>query len=242
MSKTQEKRCKEIGVSRRTLNTWKAKGANVDDDLKLANFLANQRINRTEVKNWMRSVFNRVEKEIVEGTRPMPKPKPSTTVAPKKEAENTEANSIEPTKEAENRSLEQIREYYAKCLSVATTINDRDSIKYWNDLLIKVDESIRKSQAHAAKGELLSRGEVERILRAVAWSGNACIDKFSKQIAQRLSDKKPAEVHRILKPTLVALTLFEAMKRVAKCPGEVNLPEWAVECFATEEKQYVKTK
>lgn len=149
----------------------------------------------------------------------------------------------------EQKSLEEMAEYYSRQLNAATSAErvDREDVKFWNDLLLKTDESIRRSEAHAKKlgvdkGELLSRGEVERILRAVAWAGNACCDKFSKQIAQRLSDKKPAEVHRILKPTLTALTLFEAMKRVAKTPGDVNLPEWCVECFATEEKQYVKGK
>ena len=68
------------------------------------------------------------------------------------------------------------------------------------------------------------------------------IDKYSKQIAQRLSNKTPAEVHKVLKPTLVALTLFEAMKKVAKCPGEINLPQWVIDCFATEEKLYIKKK
>ncbi len=148
----------------------------------------------------------------------------------------------------EEKSLEQMAEYYSRQLNAATSAEnvDREDVKFWNDLLLKTDESIRRSEAHAKKlgvdkGELLSRGEVERILRAVAWSGNACIDKFSKQIAQRLSDKKPDEVHRILKPTLTALTLFEAMKRVTKTPGEVNLPEWVTACFATEERQYLKT-
>lgn len=151
--------------------------------------------------------------------------------------------------DAADISLEAARDFYSRELNAAmqAKVKDSESIKLWTDLLIKSEKCIRESEAHAKKlgvdkGELLSRGEVERILRAVAWSGNACLDKFSKQIAQRLSDKKPAAVHKILKPTLVALTLFEAMKRVAKCPGEVNLPEWCVECFATEEKQYVKKK
>jgi len=149
--------------------------------------------------------------------------------------------------DASDISLEAARDFYSRELNAAmkAKVKDSESIKLWTDLLIKSEKCIRESEAHAKKlgldkGELLSRGEVERILRAVAWSGNACIDKFSKQIAQRLSDKKPAEVHRILKPTLTALTLFEAMKRVTKTPGEVNLPEWVTACFATEEKQYLK--
>ena len=160
-----------------------------------------------------------------------------------------QSDDIKLTETAERRSLEDMRDYYSAQLDAATksSVVDHERIKFWNDLLLKADESIRKSQAHEKKlgieqGELLQRTEVERILCNVAWTGNSCIDKYSKQIAQRLSNKTPAEVHKVLKPTLVALTLFEAMKKVAKCPGEINLPQWVIDCFATEEKLYIKKK
>jgi len=160
-----------------------------------------------------------------------------------------ESDDIKMVETAERRSLEDMRDYYSAQLDAATksSVVDHERIKFWNDLLLKADESIRKSQAHEKKlgieqGELLQRTEVERILCNVAWTGNSCIDKYSKQIAQRLSNKTPAEVHKVLKPTLVALTLFEAMKKVAKCPGEINLPQWVIDCFATEEKLYIKKK
>ena len=160
-----------------------------------------------------------------------------------------ESDDIKMVETAERRSLEDMRDYYSAQLDAATksSVVDHERIKFWNDLLLKADESIRKSQAHEKKlgieqGELLQRTEVERILCNVAWTGNSCIDKYSKQIAQRLSNKTPAEVHKVLKPTLVALTLFEAMKKVAKCPGNINLPQWVIDCFATEEKLYIKKK
>ena len=144
------------------------------------------------------------------------------------------------------KSLEEMRDYYSAQLDAATRPGQvaHEEIKFWNDLLLKADESIRKSQAHEKKlgiekGELLSKPEVERILKSMFWAGNSCCDKFAKQIAQRLSDKKPAEIYDILAPTLTALTLFEGMKRVAKTPGDVNLPDWVIECSKTEEKQYL---
>ena len=164
-------------------------------------------------------------------------------------AKELQPDDIKLAETAERRSLEDMRDYYSAQLDAATksSVVDHDRIKFWNDLLLKADESIRKSQAHEKKlgieqGELLQRTEVERILCNVAWTGNSCIDKYSKQIAQRLSNKTPAEVHKVLKPTLVALTLFEAMKKVAKCPGDINLPQWVIDCFATEEKLYIKKK
>tara|TARA_R110000765_G_scaffold323837_1_gene415439 strand:- start:12 stop:521 length:510 start_codon:yes stop_codon:yes gene_type:complete len=147
--------------------------------------------------------------------------------------------------ESADKTAEDLRDEYFAELRESKSEGDQEREKISLDAFLKIDKQIRDSEAHAKKigidkGELLSRGEVERILRAMFWAGNACCDKFSKQIAQRLSDKKPAEVHKILKPTLTALTLFEGLKRVAKTPGDVNLPEWVIECSRTEEKQYLK--
>jgi hypothetical protein len=147
------------------------------------------------------------------------------------------------------RSLEEMRDYYSMQLDAASKAEhlDREEVKFWNDLLLKADESLRRSEAHSKRlgldsGEILSRGEVERILRAMFWGGNACCDKFSKQIAQRLSNKPPAEVHKILKPTMTALTMFEPLTRLSKVPGDINLPQWVVECARTEEKLYLKPR
>ena len=145
----------------------------------------------------------------------------------------------------EIKSADELRDEYFIELQEAKAAGDDAREKIALDAYLKIDKQIRESEAHNKKlgldrGEVLPRSEVERILRAMFWAGNACCDKFSKQIAQRLSDKKPAEVHKILKPTLTALTLFEGLKRVAKTPGDVNLPEWVIECSRTEETQYLK--
>ena len=157
--------------------------------------------------------------------------KPATTAAP-------------PT--GETRSLEQMRDYYRDQLDAVTQSDhiNTESIKFWNDLLLKTDESIRRSEAHAKKlgidkGELLSRSEVERIFRAMLWAGNACCDKFAKQIAQRLSNKPPEEIYEMLAPMLTACTLFEGMRKITKPPGECNVPEWLVDCVNQEESQYL---
>ena len=223
---TGDETAADLGTTRLNINRWKKLGAPFEGtNADLYKWMVDHDIQAAE--EW-RKAFR--------ADNPGKFPK-------KKAAKKKAAKSVE----AEIKSAEQLRDEYLSELQIAKEAGDDSREKVALNAYLKIDKQIRESEAHAKKlgidrGEMLSRGEVERILRAVAWSGNACIDKFSKQIAQRLSDKKPAEVHRILKPTLVALTLFEAMKRVAKTPGEVNLPEWCVECFATEEKQYVKTK
>jgi len=154
---------------------------------------------------------------------------------------------IDAIETGKKKSLEEMRDYYASNLDRATRAEsvDRESVKFWNDLLLKADESIRKSEAHAKKlgidrGELLSREEVERIIKSMVWAGNACCDKFAQQIAQKLSGKPPAEIYEILAPNLVSSSLFEAIKKVAKTPGDVNLPQWLIDCFLNEEDQYIE--
>jgi len=150
-------------------------------------------------------------------------------------------------KAEDQRSLEEMRDYYAEQLDEATSssITDHETIKFWNDLWLKADESIRRSQAHERKlgleqGETLPKAQVEEMLKNVIWAGNACCNNFSKQIAQSLSGKTPAEVHKILKPNLLALLIFEGFDRLAKVPGEINTPQWVIDCVKTEEQLYLK--
>lgn len=146
---------------------------------------------------------------------------------------------------AEIKTAEQLRDEYLAELNSAKDDGNDDREKVALNAYLKIDKQIREAEAHAKKlgidkGEVLSRGEVERILRAMFWAGNALCGKYAKQIAQRLSGKEPADIYKILAPTLTALTLFEGMKRLSKCPGDVNLPEWVVECAKTERQQYLK--
>ena len=130
-------------------------------------------------------------------------------------------------------------------LQEAREVGDDAREKIALEYFLKIDKQIRDQEAHNKKlgldsGETLPRNEVERLLTVWIHGGNACCDKYSKQIAQRLSNKKPAEVHKILKPTLTALLVFEGLKRMAKVPGDVNLPQWFIDCVQTERKFYLK--
>jgi hypothetical protein len=145
------------------------------------------------------------------------------------------------------KSLEEVRDYYNSqlCTAVESKTPDHETIKFWNDLLIKTEKCLREAQAHEKKlgiekGEMLARSEVERILENICWAGNASCDKFGKQIAERLSNKGPADIYRILAPLLTALMIFEPVRKLKTAPGNINLPEWVIECFETERKQYLK--
>ena len=148
-------------------------------------------------------------------------------------------------KKTATKSAEQLRDEYFTELQEAKDAGDDAREKITLDAYLKIDKQIREQEAHNKKlgldsGETLPRPEVERILKNWIWGGNACCDKYSKQIAQRLSNKPPAEVHKILKPMLTGLLVFEGLKRMAKVPGEINLPQWFIDCVQTERKFYLK--
>ena len=72
-------------------------------------------------------------------------------------------------KAEEQRNLEEMRDYYAEQLDDATSSGhtDHEEIKFWNDLWLKADESIRRSQAHERKlgleqGETLPKAQVNK--------------------------------------------------------------------------------
>ena len=142
-------------------------------------------------------------------------------------------------------SAEGFRDHYQKMLEEATATNDQDQVKFWSELFLKQDESIRRSEAHAAKlgidnGTTLPRAEVERILRAVFYAGNACVNSNMTMIAQHVSGLNTAEdVYNSLKPAIVGGRLFSGFDKVANIKGAPALPDWVLDCAKTEAKQYL---
>ena len=96
------------------------------------------------------------------------------------------------------KSLEEVREYFNEQLIIATetTTPDHETIKFWNDLLIKAEKCLREAQAHEKKlgiekGEMLARAEVERILENICWAGNASCDKFGQTDCRAIEQQRP---------------------------------------------------
>ncbi|MGB2010562.1 MAG: hypothetical protein ACPIG6_06305 [Akkermansiaceae bacterium] len=148
-------------------------------------------------------------------------------------------------KKLELKSAEELmQEYYAEVLH-AREIGDDAREKIALDAYLKIEKQIREQEAHAKKlgidkGEMLPKSEVIRILRALIWAGNACCHKYAKQIAQRLSEKSPAEVYKALAPILCNGMIFEGLKKITKPPGEVNVPQYVVDCFTDEREHYLR--
>ena len=218
---TESEAAKEFGVTRDTIVRWKKMKAPLDGkDVDVYQWMVNSKI--TGGKDWKRAFREANPGKFLK----------------KKTVKKT-------AKKIATKTAEQLRDEYFVELQEAKNAGDDAREKIALDAYLKIDKQIREQEAHNKKlgldsGETLPRPEVERILKNWIWGGNACCDKYSKQIAQRLSNKPPAEVHKILKPMLTGLLVFEGLKRMAKVPGEINLPQWFIDCVQTERKFYLK--
>jgi len=149
--------------------------------------------------------------------------------------------------EAEDRkTLEDFRDYYVEQLNVATKADLADEVKHWNDLLLKAEKCIRESEAHIKKlgiekGEMMPREDIERILAAVVYAGNACVRAQIKEIAEVLAaESSPAKIYEILAPAILGGRIFEGFKALTKSDSQVRLPVWVISCVQSEGENYLE--
>lgn len=143
------------------------------------------------------------------------------------------------------KTAKDFRDHYREKLDEAVLANNTEMIKFWNEHYLKIDESIRKTELHAKKlgledGTTLSRAEIERILRAIFYAGNACIQGVLTNLCERLVGfDNPGDLCHALKPAIVGGRLFSGFDKVMNTPGAPGLPEWVVECVKLEANQYL---
>ena len=221
---TQTKIADYFETNQRAVSYWKRDGCKLDpfDTLEVCRWL---RMNRRMKPDLKRRVVE-IEKE--HAIEQMPE-------------------KIETPKTVEDRkTLEQFRDYFAGQLNIATAANLADEVKHWTDLLHKAEKCIRESQAHERKlgleqGETIQREEVERIMKAVIYAGNACVRNQLKEICQVLaSESNPNAIYQKLAPATLGGRLFEGFKAVMKSPSKVQLPEWIVDVMQSEGENYLK--
>jgi len=208
---------KEYHTCTKTINRWKKANAPLDNDEALNLWVINQKIVPNEFIKWqIKKGFTQIDKTTDEDIG------------------------------EEFESQEKLRDFYFKKLSKAAKRNDQNQIKYWNDLLLKTDKSLRELQAHQKKlniesGEAIAREEAERIIRAMIYGGNACIRAQIKEIAEVLAaEDSPAKIYQILSPAILGGRIFEGLKVLIKSDSQVNLPIWVVECFQSEGENYLQ--
>ena len=221
MSKlTQQQIADTFGIGQKMVSRWKQQGAPMDDIQALCKWL---RLNRQRMPKELKAGIERVEKQ-------------------------TSKNVIQKiVVEAEDRkTLEDFRDYYVEQLNVATKADLADEVKHWNDLLLKAEKCIRESEAHIKKlgiekGEMMPREDIERILAAVVYAGNACVRAQIKEIAEVLAaESSPAKIYEILAPAILGGRIFEGFKALSKSESLVKLPAWVISCVQSEGENYLE--
>lgn len=214
--KTHQHYAEDFGVSERTFRTWLKQGAPYQNEAKMITWLNAQQRKTPAVRAWLKA----------RGVKPVPK-----------------KSAI--LKKIKAKTAEDFRDHYQKMLEQATDSNDQDQVKFWSDLFLKQDESIRRSEAHAAKlgidnGTTLPRAEVERIFRAVMYAGNACVNSNMTMLCQHIAGlSEPADIYNMLKPAVVGGRLFSGFGKVANIKGAPALPDWVIDAVRMEAKQYL---
>ena len=221
-NKTQQQYADDWGVTLKAWNGWKSDGAPVGNEKKLAYWLRNkQRLNK------------RTREKMAE----------VGVVAKSKSRRKQVAAKIE----KESKTAEDFRDHYKAQLDkcIQDPGGDPTEVKFWSELFLKQDESIRRSEIHAAKlgidnGTTLPRAEVERILRATFYAGNACVNSSLTMICEHIAGMDdPAQIYDTLKPAIVGGRLFSGFDRVENIKGAPSLPDWVIECVRLEAKQYI---
>ena len=217
---TQQQIADTFGIGQKMVSRWKQQGAPMDDIQALCKWL---RLNRERMPKELKAGIERVEKQ-------------------------TSKNVIQKiVVEAEDRkTLEDFRDYYVEQLNVATKADLADEVKHWNDLLLKAEKCIRESEAHIKKlgiekGEMMPREDIERILAAVVYAGNACVRAQIKEIAEVLAaESSPAKIYEILAPAILGGRIFEGFKALSKSESLVKLPAWVISCVQSEGENYLE--
>ena len=222
MSKlTQQQIADTFGVGQKMVSRWNQQGAPMTDLLALCKWL---RLNRQRMPKELKQGIERIEQQA--GKNVIQKSTPDAL--------------------SDRKTLEDFRDYYVEQLNIATQASQPDEVKHWNDLLLKTEKCIRESEAHIKKlgiekGEMMPREEIERIIRAMIYGGNACVRAQIKEIAEVLAaESSPAEIYEMLSPAILGGRIFEGLKVLTKSESQVRLPMWVVECFQSEGENYLQ--
>lgn len=151
-----------------------------------------------------------------------------------------------PRAKSKAKTAEELRDEYFAELQTAKDAMDEEREKVALNAYLKIDKQIREAEAHAKKlgldrGEMLSRDEVCRIIRASTYAGNACIEGILEQVSEKVSAMDtPEQVYNFLKPIILGGRLFAGFSKVRKTPGEINVPDWLCDTWQDSADDYLK--
>ena len=136
---------------------------------------------------------------------------------------------------------EQRLDFYRTKLAEASNIGDARHIKLYGELHLKTSDSIRRNEIHAQKvglkdGDVITRADCERYMRAAFYAGNACVNSSLTMICEHVAGMSdPAQIYDCLKPAFVGGRVFSGFDRIK----QLDVPQWFIDCAKDDAKQYL---
>lgn len=234
--RSQQKTSELFHVAQRTVSQWKKAGAPVyGEPSELAHWIAcNINIKAPDLRA---SVERFTSGAAGFGKEQVEEPAPKVRMDPDK---------LKTPKTAEQQAfLEEHRDFAGAQLQIARKLKKIQDVKFWSAELIKAEKCIREAEAHAKKlgidrGEMLAREEVERIIRATMFAGNACVAGICKELAKMLSSMDdPGQIYDFLRANILGAKIFEGFSKVSKAEGPTLIPGWFIDAVQSEGEQYL---
>ena len=223
-------------VDRRSVQRWLKAGLPVDNPAEMARFIL-------AMKRPADGPRGKAEEILLLERKGAAAPPPAK--AKSAEAESLPANTPEPAPRPDPLSEEEIEgaavdlERASKVtfirLSRAIDQGDQSSIRFWNGEFIRLQKAIREEQMHARKmgldeGQLLSKGEVCRLMWALAfWLCRGVEQDVFALAPKLLSLTFEEEVHSVLDRFFMRKRFLGPLTKAVTCPSGVSLPAWLVD-------------
>jgi hypothetical protein len=217
-------------VTDRTVKTWRAKGAPVEDDDGMA--------------KWLRAhpacITDGVRKRLRDFTS-------LSSVDP--DWEEFQKAAIEQTDDDPKKAMAMIakaRSFAAFKFEKASAVNDQDGIKFYADLLAKLEGTLHDAQLRAKKlgidqGELVPRSEVERILRAWAFWSMRSVDADLADLCPKLTGLAQVnDARAVLEPALLSARFLKPFVRASRISSPAAVPGWMVAIVQDAVDDYIE--
>ncbi|MCH8328475.1 MAG: hypothetical protein IID15_08155 [Candidatus Marinimicrobia bacterium] len=234
------------GVTIRTAQRWIRNGLPVRHPVLMAKHIITQRRCAPKART-------RAQAILAAELSPSPKPADpadpadlSTDPAPDPPVEDPEYLAWASGKTGKSPNLEELRNYYAYKLGPATRTGSQIDIKFWTDLLIKIDESLRRDKLLAEKlgidqGQILPRNVVERYLHTLAFWLMRGVDQLLRELPPKLLNITYAEeAYHLLEPPLLDARFLAPLARAAANPSGISLPTWFITTLTDAVDDYIE--
>ena len=150
------------------------------------------------------------------------------------EFQRTTAGDVDDDPKKAMAAVARARAFAAFKFDKAAKENNRDDLKFFADLVAKLDSTLHDQQLRAKKlgidaGDLVPRSEVERIARAWVFWAMRAVDADLAELCPKLTGLAQVnDVRGVLEPALLSNRFLKPFARAARIASPSAVPDWLV--------------